>query len=458
MVKDRELNFHELLCYVLKKWRIIIIIAVIVALIAGASKIVTGLRNNTNDSVNLSGDALATKNNIENELIDLQSDLEDLAPQIEYKKNSILMNIDPFNAYEGAFVICVDTNYQINPSLSYQDADITKQIVSAYSAYLKSNEFYSYIFDNSKYNKDIDGQVAYLAELINVSYDYDAATVSVRCYGEKEARVQEIVELAQQAIEAKCPEIQDTVGSHECSIFMKFVGSVVDRDLAMKQKDNIKEVNDIEKRISDKQEELDALYTSAKPQVLSKSQILVSAIKGSVFGGIVGLGLAIVGFMVLGVLSNKMWGDSAWSSFEIPIVGEVYLEKEHRKFEKADKWLAKVFGYASPDISTEKSAALSGTNVMATLKLRGTSSVAVISPLNSELGSRIVAGMNNENSSAFRFAGDMLLDSAAIAKIADSEEVVLLADGGRIAVDEVNKIINLLGTWGKKLLGVILIK
>ena len=455
MNTEREINLRELAYYSLKKWRIIVIIAVVVALISGLCKLTSEQSSELDAATTVSSDAI--RNTLVQELTELQSNLN---AQREYNDNSVIMKINPLNEYVGSFKIYVDSNYRINPSSSYQNADITNQLVLAYSSYLTSSEFYNYVFESTTNNADLNDEARYLAELIHVSGDASASMVSVTCIGDSKERVQEFVDVVKQAVDDKYPEIRNVIGDHECSIILESLYSTVDRDLGENQKANLQIVADCENAVAAKQAEIDNLDESLKSNAssLSTVQIVVKVIKEMIIGGILGAVLAMVVCLIMGVLSRKMWSRSAWQSFSIPVIAEIFTEKEHRKFEKFDNWLAKVMGFAAPKTSFEESAALTAAYISAMLREKGTSSSAIVVEAEKELCDKTITAMNKAESNAFVVVGDILTDPNAVSELKEVKDVVLLAEGEKITIDEVRKIAALLDVWGKKIHGVILVK
>lgn len=450
-----EIDLRELLNYVLKKWRTILIVTVSLAVLAGAFKLVSGLSGKT-ETATLSSVQQEEVDMLTEDLEELQADLDDVASLAEYNEKSLLMKIDPFNEYVGSFVIYIPTDYQANSAI--YPAEISNRYVMAYSIFLNSDEFYNYIFENSKDNSDINNEIRYLKELFEISADSEASMITVTCYGENEARVREITELAKQAINEKSGEISSVIGSHEYTIMMDSVYVTVDSALAETQKDNIEEVLECEEAVAEKQAEIDEIVGTGDPTHVSVKGAIIRAIKSAILGAIAGIVLLLSCYIVAGAISRKMRGNTSWKNFAIPVVGEVFTEKEPRKFDKVDKWIDKITGFAPLDMSVEDCSALAAANVLSVLKKNDASKAAVIGCADSELSTRIMSGMNKAAADVFSFAGDILKDPEAVNALSEIKDVILLADGEKITADEVGKMQTLLTAWGKELLGVILVK
>lgn len=451
MKREKEIDPRELLYYVLKKWRVIIIVGIVLALIAGCCKLASGLKNDVTYK--------ADPNAEEREMLQVQLDelQKTLDEQVNYNENSVLMKVDPLNEYVGSFEVYLDSNYQIDTSSNYQNIDLTSRLVRAYESFLTSGTLYSYVLNNTENNDDII-DIKFISELIQVEADPDAASVYVKCVGETEERVSEMVKIVKQAINEKYSEMKEIIGEHECYILMESVYPTIDRELEEAQVENYLKVGDSEKSVEKKSAEIDALGNPNElPPDISTRQAVVSAVKDAIVGGVVGLVLAFVFFGVQGILTRKMWSSTGWNNCGIAVLGGICTAKEQKKFAKVDRWFAKITNFDEPELSIDEAEAFASANIMAMLKKKEASSAAVVGVADKKLCTDIVEGMN-KNSAALSFAGNVLAESNAVESLADTDNVVLLAENEKITVDEVSEIVKRLDAWGKNLLGVILIK
>ena len=102
---EQEIDLKDLMFAVLRKWRPIIVIAVVFAVLLGALKTVKGIRQlgdeeyvkKNQDTYVMNLDQYnSTKGRLEKEIENLQQNIES---QQEYKDHSILMNINPYDEY-----------------------------------------------------------------------------------------------------------------------------------------------------------------------------------------------------------------------------------------------------------------------------------------------------------------------------------------------------------------------
>ena len=456
MKHEREIDLRDLLYYVLRKWRVIIVVGLLIALLAGASTFISGIANNSPEVVIDSDENDAARMKLADEVKDLQKKFDD---QKEYNENSVLMKTNALKKYVASFVLYIDSNYQIDPNLSYQNPDKTDSLASTYAAYLQSEELYAYVFDNTDCNSDIDGQSVYLSEMIVVTRTEASPTITVACSGDSAKRVAQISDAVKKGIEAKSPEMKAAFGDHTCKILMESEYSVVDTVLRDTQEKNLKLADEYELSLTVKSEQLETLGEPVqyKPAQSTK-QIVVKAIKSAIVGGVFGVVVAAAVYFVKALQTRKMWSDASWDSFEIPVLSEAAAEKKKVRFAKFDRWIEKITGRGTTDATPEEAGALAAANVSAMLKQKESSRTMLISTSDKKLCNDFLAGIKNSCADAFSFAGNILTEPEAVSALENVEQVVLLAEGEKISVDEVRQIQTLLTAWGKKLLGVILIK
>ena len=124
---EQEIDLKDLMFAVLRRWRPIILIAIIFALLLGGFKAVRGLGqmkdaeyvaskqqeyDNSMDQYEMS------KERLEKEIENIKASLES---QNDYMENSVLMNINPYDEYTTAVSFYVATDYQIMPGMAYQN-------------------------------------------------------------------------------------------------------------------------------------------------------------------------------------------------------------------------------------------------------------------------------------------------------------------------------------------------
>ena len=196
---EREIDLKDLLYRCLKQWRKIVNGAVIISLLAALFQVYSGLRVMLDDEKLAEAqekyeialnDHEATGERLRTSIVNLR---DQSANQQEYNDKSELMKIDPMNKWIGNFQLYVNSKYQIDPSLSYQNIDLTNRLVSAYSSYLRSGELYKEII---KELGTVD-EIRFLTEIYSVSADPGTATITVNCVGKSEEDIRTLLGFVQ---------------------------------------------------------------------------------------------------------------------------------------------------------------------------------------------------------------------------------------------------------------------
>lgn len=447
MNQEKSIDLRELLCHVLKKWRIIVAAAIIIGIFAGASKFVSESKSTHSNVIDVS----------EQEKVELlEADVERLQKrldsQMEYYEKSVLMKVDPMNEYVGSIMV----SFKADAESDSQDDGNIKKTVASYASYLSSSEFFDYLIDNSSF---IPKETKYAKELITSTANVDSATVYFTVYIDSEENAQHIVDITKQAVDDKHIEFAEEFGEFEYSIVTESVYSFVSNELKVSQDNYYNQINELKKSIELKQTELGSLgVVSDNQSSMSNKQIAVAAIKNAVIGCVGGLFLAAICFATWGILTRKMWGYASWSGFGIDTICDVFANKEEKPLKRFDKWIEKFSGCDMENATFGKSCAMSAVRIMSALKNINAPTASVVSISNQPLIEEVVSEMNKTVPDTFVMTGNILNDPDAVLKTLNDENVVLIAVDGELTCDDVKKIVTNLNSWGKKLLGVILIK
>lgn len=235
MNQEMSIDLKELLCYVLKKWRIIVAAAIIIGILAGAGKIVSESKSSNSNEIDSAN--IETAEQLEAEIRRLQNRLDS---QQEYNENSILMKINPINAYVGSIMISFKAD--VDPD-SQNDGNINK-IVAAYSSYLSSSEFFDYLIENSSF---MPQETKYAMEIIISSANMDSSTVSFTVNAENKNNAQHTIDIAKQTLENKYGEFAAEFGEFEFSIVTESIYSRVSNELKTSQDNNYNQISELKK-------------------------------------------------------------------------------------------------------------------------------------------------------------------------------------------------------------------
>ena len=242
VANEWELDLKDLLYWVLNRWRKILVGAIVIAFLAGLYSVYSNL------SVLLNDDKLAERQDkYEIELADFEATGERLKIRInnlrelsehqqEYNEKSILMTIDPMDKWIGNLQIYIDSKYQINPNISYQNIDMTNRLVSAYASYLQSGEFYQEIISQTP---QID-EIRFLTEVLSIKAEPSSATITINCVGASESDVKQLLESVKAKFTEQFRIVRSTIGDHSYDVLTESVYSTIDLYLEQTQKNNMR--------------------------------------------------------------------------------------------------------------------------------------------------------------------------------------------------------------------------
>lgn len=287
-MQEREFNLKDILCYTLRKWRIIVILALACAILFGAFIAVTRTLDmkdpkkverweaefevaresywapiHTLDRQIAENERLAAQAKLEIEKLadkkaESEAQIADLNAQIAYyealiedhranieqlkaerntlndrltyrqqhNENSLLMKIDPYKANVYEVYLRVDSGYVILPDNSYQNPDPTSEIRQTYRLLINNAEFYEEMITALA----LKTEVRYLTEVISIA-DYGSHSLRVRVISDSADWAKSVGEYITSAIQAKHPEVAASIADHTLVKYNTLSFSTVDNSI-----------------------------------------------------------------------------------------------------------------------------------------------------------------------------------------------------------------------------------
>lgn len=269
-VYEQEIDLKDLIFAVLHRWRMILAAAVVLALLLGGYKALRTYNHNNDDASILEAKAQYEKDLeaynqrvsvCEREIANLE---EDIDRQEDYLENSILMNMSPYDVWEGKTELFVKTDYTIMPELTYQNQDYTATVLQSYQSALT----------NAQFMKDVaaKGQIdaRYLKELVTVTIGKsddgynNLLIVQVRHTDEKLAN--QLMTNILEGVNQSESRIQSVIGTHTITQVNKSLGSLVDLSLADRQRNEREQLALLTDSLAEKNTSLE---TMEKEEILN---------------------------------------------------------------------------------------------------------------------------------------------------------------------------------------------
>jgi capsular polysaccharide biosynthesis protein len=453
---ERQIDLKDLIFAVFKKWRPIIIVAII---LGGASagykcgeelmhqkdeEYVTGLEEQYNNDI----DKYEQMKKV------YESDVENFTVSIsyqeKYKENSILLKIDPYNKGTAAvdvFVKMPDVS-KVN-GIVLTSVDPSDSVVKAYASAIQQGGALSRLAKQ----KGID--LIYLKELVQVTTDYDSNMFNVTVTYTDEAGAKEILNIINDNIKSMHGEIEENLGNHSLAIMNQDIGVVTDQALAEYQKKKVEDLTTTNQNLKDTEKKLKDLEKPEQPVALSNGSILKEVIKYGILGG--GVGGFIVAFVVcLGFIFNgKLNSDNELKNrYRIKLLGS-YTEKGRRRpFSGIDVWLEKLEGKESiaDELVYEMIAAKISnfTEKGDSIYLTGTVGQNALENLNNVLRVKL-------DKDDIKFGTDLVRNVSTLRSISECDKIILVEKRNQSKTRDIEQEMEIIYNMHKEVIGYIIL-
>lgn len=336
---EQEIDLKDLMFAVLHKWRPILLVAVILAVLLGGYKAASAYKHQNNADViketeeKYQEDLKVYEKNMETCEREIENLLTDIENQQKYMEESILMNMSAYDVWEADTELFVKTNYVIMPDMVYQNIDYTNTILRAYKSALTNTEFLEDIA------KKVGIETRYLKELVDISAEDNLITIKVRHNEEKAAKA--LMSDILSGVDASQAKIEKSIGEHSVSTVNSSIGSMVDLDLANTQKNERDRLIQLNDSLETKQKELEELE-EPKKAATSANAAISSGVKYAVLGGVLGAFMVIFFVCVAFLMSDKLYSEKELRNrYRMKILGTL---PAGQKAKGIDAWLNRLEG------------------------------------------------------------------------------------------------------------------
>ncbi|MBQ9890348.1 MAG: hypothetical protein IJM39_02960 [Firmicutes bacterium] len=373
-----EINLGNLFWSVLRHWRGIIVFMLVFGVLLGGYSFIKEYKAYTDPA------ALARRQNEYNLALDqynrkkekLQRDIksgEEYQLRLEdYKERCIYLRMDPYNLYKIGVTFFVDSHYEIDPSLSYQNVDNTAALIKSYRAAIQRIDFETVI--------DMNGEDLTLRHPVSKFSDKSVYTLTVEenvglmqlmVTADTKERAEKIYGHIKSVIEDTKKLLTEAIGEHEVSMVNETARYTVDWDYETLQTsftDDYYVKN--QTKTDDLKKQLDALSAPANTVPSTRSAIK-AGIKRGVIGLIIGLVAAAVVFIARYVLQDRVYNlDDIRKRYKLPVLGVISLGASRKKLVWPDRKIASRLGIPE-GLSPEQSAEFIASNIKLYLKDAG---------------------------------------------------------------------------------------
>lgn len=337
---EQEIDLKDLMFAVLRKWRLILAAAILFAVLLGGFKVVKGfgqMRDEAYVAENQKAYAESmeqyemTKGRLEKEIENIETNIQD---QQNYRENSILMNINPYDVYVETVSYYVGTDYVILPGMSYQNPDTSASILKGYMNIAQNGEMYNYVLGKMKDSMNL----RYLKELVTIEVDYDNCMLDIRVIGDTKERVSEVMSYIRESIENSGEKMTEAIGMHSINVVDESSFVSVDLELDKKQKEFSVTMDQLDTSLTEKTEELKGLEEPANT-LMNSASVMKSGVKYAILGGVLGAFLVVFFVCVAFLMSDRLVSARELKRrYGVPVLG-VFNRQERGAFAFVDRFI-----------------------------------------------------------------------------------------------------------------------
>lgn len=482
-----EINLLDLLHYILRRWRSVLVCAVLFCVLLGGFKVVKGM------STLGSADLKESQENYESQLEGYTISKEHLENQIQaltqsiqnkedYYDHSVLMKLDPKTAYRGTLTFVVADAGEVSAAETNQDLNLAinrklNSILGSYAALVQNGT----ILRDAQKALPSKLDQKYLAELIYTQMDYQSKLLRITVLGEDEPQVQSISDAIVQGLQTASVQMSASVAAHRLELLSSYVGNdaetsipigmipedgAISSDVSCQtsieelQKSYTNAITDMQDQLLDCNNQLSELKEPTAPEGNTRTSVMKEGVKYGVIGFIVGA--ILVGFayalqyLACGKLMNS---DELNDRYGILILGDYYAPM-HAQPNRIDRWIDRMHGITEKKQSLESVYALSASNMKAQLSAEKNPKLLLLGNAKAQDFEAAANALTEKLSTSgidLIVAGNINESASAIEKLQDAEQVVLIEQRGASRQQAIEKELLTLRKLGKKIVGAIVL-
>lgn len=484
---ESEISLMHLLYYVLLHWRFLLAGAMVFCIMLGGFKLVKGL--GALESVDLKKDQQTyeralneysiSKDRLEKQAEELTRALEN---QGKYHDESILMNLDPENAYKSTLTYVVNDVSDLHslPNDSESIFAVNRKINSVIGAYVS-------LIQNGSILRDVQNELGskmdqkYLAELVYVQADYQSKLIQITTLGENQDEAKAISDAVNRGVQSASGDLMNVVGTHRLQLLSSYVGSYAGTSIQVGsipedggsskdasyqisieslQNDYTKTVTELQNQLLDCNKQLDELEHPTAPEGISQKSVLKEAIEYGAIGFIGGTVLIALAYMIQYILGGKLMDcDELKDHYGILLLGD-YHAPLYARPNAVDKWIARINGITEEKQNLENIYALGAAHIITQIGAGETSRILLVGNAkvkDFESASSALSERLRQAGIDVTVAGNVNECVSAIEKLKEAEHVVLVEQCGVSRQQDIQKELLVLRKLSKKIVGAIVL-
>ncbi|MBQ4613226.1 MAG: hypothetical protein IJB26_06765 [Clostridia bacterium] len=438
--EDIVINFRDMLVHILRRWRSIVIVVLVAALLAGGYQYLKDRRAYEDKltaqesgavTITLTGASLANAN----QALQYQKTYE---AQANYNRHSLLMQIDPSE------VNTVTLSYTVTGAKSYAAAAL-------YQTHLNNLAMYEDAAAKIAPNND----PSYIMELVSATLQYESGTLEAADHAILNVKIiapnKDMCAIIANEVKTHIATLQSTVsaalGAHECRLAAQTEQMSADQSLKTTQQNNLNNCNTLRNNLKSTRDALTDREKAYVDQVLAANNGTVSTpTPPSVSVKMVILGLAAGLVLMIGIYG----------------LGYVFSRKLKSREDFAERFGLFVFGQLTPPTDRETLALIEKQLLLSTRHNAGETPTICVIGCGTDVRENATLGDIKTDLAENKIAVELLLcplyDASALEKVAAADAVVLAETLDASTYDDIYRELDLCDRLGRPVLGAFILK
>lgn len=444
---EQVIYLKDLLFSALYKWKGILALGVALALVLCGVKAAgewAGYQNSgSNEAQKITLERYeAKRTSLEKQVEDLRVSVHN---QQSYIRESQLMKLDPYGFYETNLTVYVDTGYQIQPDMGYQDPDKTAAVISSYQVILTGETAVQAMADA------MGTESRYLLELITIEVPEDTNTMCIRASYADEAGAEKLLEQLLLQIDHAQQQIAQSITDHQISVVEQYVQQKLDAEIDTIQKSEAERLTNLIGSLEGAQNELQSLK---KPELSAQGlkDVVKAAVIFAVIGGILGVFLGVCAAWAGHIFGGKVYSArTLYNRTGLRVLGCV-ADTESR--DSVIRFLRRMEGRSVMEAQQQSRL------VAASVKgvCRDAKKLLVTGSLDASAGAGVVQALVQAMPQVqIVSCGSLLRDVAAVEALEDCDQVLLIEKCQKSVCMDIEQQCRIVADNGVKLAGCVLL-
>lgn len=453
---EEEINLRELLAFILRRGRILLVLCILFAFALGAIKGIKGFQDlqDPEKVAESIAEAELNQQNYETAKAQLMSQMNEYNRQIEdyqtYQEKSLYMRIDPYAVYKESVTYALTTDYQILPGMNFQTPNWMGPVLSAYTTIATSITLKD-LSDEGRQGLSEEWDADSLDRLLSVSSDPNNGRLTVTASAESKIRAKAILEAAKKKVELSKEDVCNAAGNHEITIISEKSVITVDQSIINFHEDQLKKITNLREAADKAAEKYQKLH-EPKDESLSVKEIVKRVMIFAVAGLLAGLFLGFVLLTAEFLLNGRLNSLSGLRDRYHTRILTVIPRSNHQKLEGL---LNEIEGCGT-NIKDRKTALRI---IAASLKKSGTGSRLAVFGTVSEEDKKEIAEILNDGAEDIQVTagGNLVENPEAVILATESDAAILVEERNRSKEADIQKELELLHSMGILVEGFIII-